>query len=229
MTLEKNMKIKSLTLMTLACLPLVATACTTDAAPASGNAQVECQHQVENVSKQALYSAMQTLWAQHMEWTFASIMSLAHYSEAFDATANRLLKNQEDIGNAIKPYYGDAAGTKLTLLLKEHIEYAVEVVNMVKAGDKAKLDYAIAEAYENAKEIADFLADANPKLSRDNVRMMMKVHIDTTLVYATSIVKGDFGKAITEYDAAEKHMLELANTLSMGIISQFPDKFKTVK
>jgi hypothetical protein len=33
----------------------------------------------------------------------------------------RLLHNQEDLGNIIKPYYGEEAGTKLTALLKEHI------------------------------------------------------------------------------------------------------------
>ncbi len=30
----------------------------------------------------------------------------------------RLLRNQTDIGNAVKPYYGAAAGNQLTKLLK---------------------------------------------------------------------------------------------------------------
>jgi hypothetical protein len=44
-----------------------------------------------------------------------------------DAASKRLLKNQEDIGNAIVPYYGAAAGTKLTDLLKQPILIAVDL------------------------------------------------------------------------------------------------------
>jgi hypothetical protein len=44
-----------------------------------------------------------------------------------DVVAQRLLKNQEDIGNAIKPFYGEEAGKKLTELLNGHILIAVDL------------------------------------------------------------------------------------------------------
>ena len=61
------------------------------------------------------------------------------------------------IGDAIKLFYGDEAGNKLTALLKEHILGAVDVLKAAKTGDKAKLGEANKTWYANADDIAAFL------------------------------------------------------------------------
>src|SRR2546423_15682221 len=69
----------------------------------------------------ALHDGMRKLWEDHITWTRLAIVAFAAGDQDLQATETRLLGNQTDIGNAIKPYYGAKAGRRRTALLKEHI------------------------------------------------------------------------------------------------------------
>ncbi|GAB3807628.1 hypothetical protein GCM10028798_32520 [Humibacter antri] len=190
-------------------------------------ADVSAQHSTSSVSKKiALYSAMSDLWAQHMEWTYITVTAFAQGSSSLTPSLDRLLQNQADLGNAIKPFYGAEAGDQLTVLLKAHINDAVPVLTAAKAGDTTALNKAVTAWYANAKEIGDFLAAANPHWNKAEMEQMMKTHITQTIAYATDALGGDYTKAVTDYGLAEQHMEQMAGMLSAGIIQQFPNKFK---
>ncbi|MGA9309782.1 MAG: hypothetical protein WBV74_05370 [Pseudonocardiaceae bacterium] len=69
----------------------------------------------------SLTLALRRLWADHVVWTREYVVAAISDAPDAGAVAGRLLKNQEDIGNAVVPFYGEAAGSRLTELLKEHV------------------------------------------------------------------------------------------------------------
>lgn len=174
-----------------------------------------------------LNAAMQKLWADHMQYTYATVDAYFNNAPALQANLNRLLKNQEDIGAAIVPYYGQAAGDQLTTLLKGHINGAVPVLEAAKNNDQAALDLAVANWRENGKEIADFLTAANPEnWKQDHMRMHMDDHLTKTITYAVDLLQQNYSQAVIDYDAAFNDMvLHFATSLAEGIGKQFPDKF----
>jgi hypothetical protein len=179
------------------------------------------------VKRAAFHDAMRKLWEDHITWTRLAIVSFAHDLPDLPATQARLLRNQVDIGDAIKPYYGRAAGKQLTSLLKEHIVGAVALLGAVKSGDQALIKQRTDEWYANGNEIADFLHDANPhNWSRKTLRRMMKGHLDQTLSEAVHRLTGKYDADVRDYDKIHRHILMMADTLSTGIIKQFPRRFR---
>ena len=179
-------------------------------------------------AKQAAFQdAMRKLWEDHITWTRVFIISAAADLPDKGAATDRLLQNQADIGNAIKPYYGDAAGEKLTALLKEHITTAAEVVTAAKANDTAKMADANQRWFANADAIAAFLSGANPKhWPAAEMKQMMHDHLNLTTAEVQARLKGDWAADIAAYDKVHGQILHMADMLSAGIVSQHPAKFK---
>ena len=137
--------------------------------------------QPARIDRSALRGDMRKLWEDHITWTRLYIVSATASLPDKDATAQRLLRNQADIGNAIKPFYGEAAGTKLTALLKDHITIAVEIIDAAMKGDAARKDDAVKRWSANADDIAAFLSGANPSnWPAADMKKMMRDHLDLT-------------------------------------------------
>jgi hypothetical protein len=177
--------------------------------------------------QEAFHDAMRKLWEDHITWTRLAIISFAADLPDLPATQARLLENQKDIGDAIKPYYGKRAGNRLTALLKEHIVGAVALLQAAKAGDQALIKQRTDEWYDNGNEVADFLNKANPRnWPQKTMPRMMKGHLDQTLSEAVHRLGGKYDADVRDYDEIHHHILEMADTLSAGIIKQFPGRFR---
>ncbi|CDM69876.1 hypothetical protein CM240_2759 [Clostridium bornimense] len=173
-----------------------------------------------------LRMAERKLWIDHVLWTRSFIVSDLSELEDKGPVLERLLKNQDDIGNSIKPYYGEEAGNKLATLLREHIELAGEVTNAAKSGDKDNLDKYNKLWYKNADEISDFLSAANPNYSKEELEDMLHKHLQFVTDQVVTRLNKDWNADINSFDKGEDHMIMFADMLIDGIVKQFPEKFK---
>jgi hypothetical protein len=169
---------------------------------------------------------MRKLWEDHITWTRNYIISALADLEDTGKVAERLLKNQDDIGAAIQPVYGHDAGMKLASLLRDHILVAAQVVKAAKAGNGEELAAANKKWYANADDIAAFLSGANPNWSKKNLTEMLYKHLELTTGEVVSRLKKDWQADIDFYDKGHEHMLMFADALTAGIVKQFPKKFK---
>lgn len=177
-------------------------------------------------TRQSFHDDMRRLWSDHVAYTRLFIVSAVAGTPDNQATLQRLLQNQTDIGNAVAGVYGKDAGDKLTALLKDHIVIAGSIVTAAKAGDNAKVASENQRWKDNANEIATFLNGANPKnWPAATLRSALSMHLEQTLNEATHQLKGDYAASLKDYDEAMDHMLMVADILSSGIAKQFPSKF----
>ena len=205
---------------------------------ASGGTASARGHSTEHgrISQSALafHDAMRKLWEDHITYTRNVIISFElNEPDAgtvlpdLSTVVNRLLRNQVDIGDAIKPYYGTAAGNQLTALLQEHITTAAEVLTALKTNDQPGLRTALDAWYANAHEIAVFLHNANPRnWPLAEMDQMMKDHLDTTTAEAVARHDANWSGDVAAYDRVHEVILEMADMLSDGIIAQFPNRFR---
>ena len=170
---------------------------------------------------------MRRLWEDHITWTRLAIISLTTDSPDTEATVGRLLQNQVDIGNAVKPFYGKKAGNELTNQLRRHILIAAEVIAAAKAGDSAKLADAQARWAKNGDDIAAVLASLNPrywKLGR--MKSELRMHLKLTTDEAVARLQGNWNADVAAYEKVHTHMLHFSDVLSDGLMKQFPRRFR---
>jgi hypothetical protein len=169
----------------------------------------------------ALQQAMRKLWSDHVIWTRLYIISAVSKSTDLSVVTTRLLKNQEDIGNAIIPYYGKEAGAALTKLLKEHIMIAGDLVGALIANAKDDAKRLDQKWHDNAAAMADFLSKANSYWSRQDLLNMLNRHLALTAQEVTCRIEKKWEKDVSTFDQIFIQALGMADTLSAGISRQF--------
>ena len=186
-------------------------------------------HAAATITKKELVlrQDLRKLWEDHVTWTRLAVISLTTDSPDTAATVGRLLKNQTDIGNAIKPYYGAAAGKQLTALLREHILIAADLIAVARKGDQEGIASEQARWTTNADQIAALLSSANPKAWKlGAMKAMMRDHLRLTTNEVVARLQKDWAADVRAYDRIHLQILHMSDMLADGLVQQFPARFR---
>lgn len=196
--------------------------------PLTSHAETDSRVQTKCMSMSAvqLKGDMRKLWSDHVIWTSKYITSAVGGAQDQDKVLARLLQNQKDIGNAIKPYYGVAAGDQLAKLLTDHILIAGKIVEAGKKNDMNTLNSLNAEWFKNADDIVNFLSKANPNWNNKVLKNLLYTHLKMVTEELITRLKMDWEANVRAFDHGFNHIYKLSDALSEGIIKQFPAKFK---
>jgi hypothetical protein len=169
--------------------------------------------------------SLHDLWIQHIIWTRLYIVAAAADQPDASFAAARLMKNQEEIGNSIKSFYGDQAGDQLTSQLKDHIAIAVDLLQAAKEGEDDRAAEIEKKWYANADEIATLLSEANPNWTKEDMLHMLNEHLSLTKAEAVARLTGDYATDVNTFDELYQHAVSMANQFTNGIVNQFPERF----
>lgn len=164
---------------------------------------------------------MRKLWEDHSIWMRMFIVDLLSNSPGIDNTTNRLLKNQEAIGNCMKPFFGDTAGDTIISLLKDNITIVTDLLNATKIGDMARTTTLETDAVTNAENISTFFASINPNYSKDELIEMLDTNMILTKYQFIARMSGDYNADVMYFDMGLHHILMISDCLFKGIIERF--------
>ena len=192
----------------------------------AGNSLIEAQKPTE-IDRQDFRDEMRRLWDDQGELTRAFMISIISDLPDQNEAAQNLIQKQTEIGDAIKPFYGDAAGSELAGLLREHALISATMLQSARKADAPAFEESVSRWYTNADKIAQFLHDTNPEnWPLRKTKPMMRVYLDLTLEEALARWNGDFPKEAEAYEKVQDQALEIADMLSQGIINKFRQRFK---
>ena len=163
-------------------------------------------------------------WAEHINYTRNLIIGVLANLNDVPAVTERLMKNQEDLGDLLKPYYSIETVEKFVSLLKGHATAALNFINAAKAGNNL-LQYR-EEWQNNSKEIVAVLNEINPTNWPELlVAPVWNLHVDLTIKEVQSRISGDWKEDIAAYDQLHRCIIDFSEAFASGVINQNLESF----
>lgn len=190
-------------------------------APMSYFVQKPSAHRCISQTEADFMAMNRLLWMEHVNWTRMTIISIVFGLPDLPFVQKRLLQNATDLGNCLRPFYGDAIADRYAALIKEHLTIAAELVTAAAKGDSAAAAEREKAWYRNADEISEFLSRINPYLNKETVRSMFYMHLALTKEEAVTMIQKQYQADVAVFDKIEAEVLAMSDLIASGIVMQF--------
>jgi len=172
-----------------------------------------------------LIDNLRLLREQHDVWIRSTITSIAFELPDTDLVIQRLLRIPKDFEQIFETYYGRTITAKFNDLFKEHLDITIQLAKAAKANNNDEFAEVEQRWYQNADEIAAFLAGINYFWPSKEWRKMLHEHLGLVKAEIVNILAGNYEDGIVIYDKIEKQTLGMVDEMVKGLFKQFPNRF----
>lgn len=168
-----------------------------------------------------LNNDMRKAWSMHNLWDTMFMISLFNALENTDAVQKRLMQTPEDIAAVFERFYSMPIVNQLKQMLEEHVRLAEELTAAMNNNNMEQAAQLENQLNQNADQIARMLANTNAKYDYEELRRMLRMHLDLMKNSMMAELNGNHDEAVRLIDENEEQLMQLADVLTEGLMEQF--------
>ncbi|MGP4069662.1 copper amine oxidase [Halobacillus sp. B29] len=173
-----------------------------------------------------LRSNLNHLLSEHVGLATMAMQNGIDGSEDFEASAQALSNNTEDLTKAMTKIFGEEAGDQFNEIWTQHIDDFVAYVKATANEDEEKQKEAMQALEDYRETFANFLEEGtNGELSAEKLAPSLQQHADFLFNTFDQYAEGDYEQTYQTLRDSYAHMFGASKALSTGIVAQNPEMF----
>jgi len=174
-----------------------------------------------------MQKTLRDLWLGHIFMIQHVVLYNTTNNSTERHTADKqVLANAKQIADTFVPFYGEARSEKLFTLLSGHYAAVKAYSEATIGGNAPQQDAALVHLASNADEIDAFFNGVNPNhLPKNTIRGLIAAHGAHHVLQINQYKKKEYAKLEETWPMMRQHVYIIADTLTMALSKQFPEKF----
>lgn len=184
------------------------------------------QKLTQGINKCDFRAEMRKLWEDHITWMRSYLHDRTTNAPSLQATTERLMKNQRDLGESVRDFFDEQSSETVTNFLLTHITIMGNLAQDLKKKDLSTFASDRQKLFQNANQLAEFLNKLNPEnWPLEVVTFFLQDHLTLLLRWLESHVNADWTTSIEVYEKLHEEILQISDAYAYGIAKKFPEKF----